>query len=66
MLRALVETCKHGVRGVVLREPRGPKTEMRISLEETIKPVEAGGLKLTQLVELPPYHYGVVFKRSSF
>jgi protein-L-isoaspartate O-methyltransferase len=49
----------------ILGEPRGPKTEMRISPEETIKPVEAGGLKLTQLVELPPYHYGVVFKRSS-
>ena len=49
----------------ILGEPRGPKTELRISPEETIKSVEPGGLKLAQLVELPPYHYGVVFERSS-
>jgi protein-L-isoaspartate O-methyltransferase len=48
----------------VLGEPRGPKTEVRVSPEETIKSVEAGGLKLAQLVEVPPYHYGVVFARS--
>ena len=48
----------------ILGEPRGPKTELRMSPEETIKSVEAGGLKLVQLVELPPYHYGVVFARS--
>ena len=48
----------------ILGEPRGPKTEMRMSPEKTIKSVEAGGLKLTQLVEVPPYHYGVVFERA--
>ena len=47
----------------VLGEPRGPKTEQRMSPEETIKSVEAGGLRLAQLVEVPPYHYGVVFER---
>jgi ubiquinone/menaquinone biosynthesis C-methylase UbiE len=47
----------------ILGEPRGPKTEMRISPEETIKSVEAAGLKHVQLVEVPPYHYGVVFQR---
>jgi len=48
----------------ILGEPRGPRTELRISPKETIKSVEAGGLKHVQLVELPPYHYGVVFERS--
>jgi hypothetical protein len=47
-----------------LGEPHGPRTELRISPEETIKSVEAGGLKHVQLVEVPPYHYGVVFERS--
>jgi ubiquinone/menaquinone biosynthesis C-methylase UbiE len=47
----------------ILGEPRGPKTELRMALEETIKSVEAGGLKFVQVVEIPPYHYGAVFKR---
>jgi protein-L-isoaspartate O-methyltransferase len=45
----------------VLGEPRGPKTELRMSPDETIKSVEAGGLKFKALVEVPPYHYGAVF-----
>ena len=48
----------------VLGEPRGPKTELRISPEETIKSVETGGLKFIKMVEIPPYHYGVVFEHS--
>lgn len=48
----------------ILGEPRGPKTELRMSPEETIKSVEAGGLKFTKMVEIPPYHYGVVFQHS--
>jgi SAM-dependent methyltransferase len=48
----------------ILGEPRGPKTELRMSPDETIQAVEAGGLKLTQLVEVPPYHYGAVFGRA--
>jgi protein-L-isoaspartate O-methyltransferase len=48
----------------ILGEPRGPKTELRISPEQTIKSAEAGGLKLAKVVEVPPYHYGVVFERS--
>ena len=47
----------------ILGEPRGPRTELRISPEEAIKSVEADGLKFTKLVEIPPYHYGVVFQR---
>jgi SAM-dependent methyltransferase len=47
----------------VLGEPRGPKTELRLSPEQTIDAVELGGLALAQLVEVPPYHYGAVFQR---
>ena len=45
----------------ILGEPRGPKTELRIGPEITKAAVEPSGLKLTSLVELPPYHYGAVF-----
>jgi SAM-dependent methyltransferase len=45
----------------VLGEPRGPKTELRLSPQQTIDAVESSGLKLAQLVEIPPYHYGAVF-----
>jgi len=48
----------------VLGEPRGPKTELRLSPEQTIKAVEPGGLKRAQVVDVSPYHYGVVFERS--
>jgi SAM-dependent methyltransferase len=48
----------------ILGEPRGPKTELRISPGQTIEAVEAGGLKFAQLVEVLPYHYGAVFERS--
>ena len=48
----------------ILGEPRGPKTELRMSPEETIKSVEGCGLKFIKIVEVPPYHYGVVFRHS--
>ncbi|MGI8527603.1 MAG: class I SAM-dependent methyltransferase [Pseudolabrys sp.] len=46
----------------ILNEPRGPRTELRLSPEQTVKAVEASGLKLAHLVEVPPYHYGAVFE----
>jgi SAM-dependent methyltransferase len=48
----------------ILGELRGPKTELRMLPEETIKSVEGRRLKFTKIVEVPPYHYGVVFQRS--
>ncbi|MGA8960424.1 MAG: class I SAM-dependent methyltransferase [Pseudolabrys sp.] len=48
----------------ILGEPRGPKTELRMSPEETITSVEGRGLKFTRVIEVPPYHYGVVFRRT--
>lgn len=50
---------------VVLGEPRGPKTELRMSPERTIETVAPSGMKLVHLVEVPPYHYGAVFERPS-
>jgi SAM-dependent methyltransferase len=49
----------------ILGEPRGPKTELRMSPGQTIRSVEAGGLLFAELVELPPYHYAIIFERSS-
>ena len=45
----------------ILGEPRGPKTELRIGPETTKAAVEASSLKLSRVVEIPPYHYGAVF-----
>ncbi len=50
---------------VILGEPRGPKTELRLSPDQTINAVEAGGMKFADLVEIPPYHYGAIFERLS-
>jgi ubiquinone/menaquinone biosynthesis C-methylase UbiE len=50
---------------VVLGTPRGPATEQRLSPEETIASVEAGGLRLVRTLEVPPYHYAAIFECSS-
>jgi ubiquinone/menaquinone biosynthesis C-methylase UbiE len=47
----------------VLGQPRGPKTELRLSPSQTIESVVAGGLASISIVELPPYHYGAIFER---
>ena len=49
----------------VLGEPRGPRTELRMSPVQTTAAVEPAGLKLLRVVELPPYHYGAVFERPA-
>jgi SAM-dependent methyltransferase len=48
---------------VVLGQPRGPKTEMRMAPADVIAVVEKAGLKLVSVVELPPYHYGAIFEK---
>lgn len=47
----------------VLGEPRGPRTELRMSPERTIKAAEIDGLKFHELVDVPPYHYAVMLER---
>jgi ubiquinone/menaquinone biosynthesis C-methylase UbiE len=47
---------------VVLGEPRGPATELRMTPEATIESVEPSGFGLSEIVDVPPYHYGAVFR----
>lgn len=49
---------------VVLGQPRGPQTELRMSPEAVRRVVEPGGFTFERLVELPPYHYGAVFRKA--
>lgn len=49
-------------RTVILGKPRGPKTEMRMSPDDVRSVVEPAGFTLERLVELPPFHYGAVFR----
>ncbi|MGQ3329253.1 class I SAM-dependent methyltransferase [Halorubrum sp. FL23] len=45
-------------------EPRGPPTDLRLPPEATRRAVEdASDLRLAEAIELPPYHYGLVFER---
>jgi SAM-dependent methyltransferase len=50
---------------IVLGEPRGPKTELRLSPQQTIDALKGSNLTLVEVVEIPPYHYGVVFETTS-
>jgi ubiquinone/menaquinone biosynthesis C-methylase UbiE len=49
---------------VVLGEPRGPITELRLSPAQTIEAVVSTDLRLAHLVEVPPYHYGAIFEQT--
>jgi ubiquinone/menaquinone biosynthesis C-methylase UbiE len=49
---------------IVLGEPRGPRTELRMSPDQTIKAAEVDGLKFSKLVDVPPYHYAINLERS--
>ena len=45
-------------------EPRGPPTELRMAPDQTESVVtEATGFSRSDYVELPPYHYALVFER---
>jgi predicted methyltransferase len=47
---------------VVLGKPRGPKTGIRMSPDDVRAVVEPAGFELERIVELPPYHYGAIFR----
>lgn len=49
---------------LVLGQPRGPNTEMRMEAHDVAPIVQPAGLFLNRTVELPPYHYGVVFHKG--
>jgi SAM-dependent methyltransferase len=50
---------------IVLGQPRGPKTEMRMTPADVVTTVEPAGLKLAGVIELPPYHYGAIFEKPA-
>lgn len=47
----------------VLGQPRGPETKMRMSPEAVMDVVLPVGFRLHGVIELPPYHYGIVFDK---
>lgn len=49
-------------RTIVLGKPRGPRTDMRMSPNDVRSVVEPAGFTLKQVVELPPFHYGAIFR----
>jgi SAM-dependent methyltransferase len=49
----------------ILGEPRGPATEVRVTLEEAVAAVQSSGLAFQRSIEVPPYHYAALFKRRS-
>jgi SAM-dependent methyltransferase len=62
---AIVNWHAHPCEGTtILGEPRGPKTELRLTSEKTIEAVKIDGLKFSMLIEIPPNHYGAIFERS--
>ncbi len=48
----------------VLDLPRGPKTEMRMSIQDVKDQVEPADFVFEKSVELPPYHYGAIFSKN--
>jgi len=47
----------------VLGQPRGPKSELRMTPEMVSSVVEPSGLKLLYVADVPPYHYASVFEK---
>ncbi len=46
-------------------QARGPRTEMRMSPERVRAVVVPAGLELERVIEIPPYHYAVLFTASA-
>ncbi len=49
----------------VFGEPRGPASELRMLPSSTIEAVQPSGLISEYVVEVPPYHYGAVFRKPA-
>jgi hypothetical protein len=50
---------------VVLGQPLGAKTSIRMEPPEVTRTVESARLTLVRLVDLPPYHYGAIFEKPT-
>lgn len=46
---------------VILSQPLGPKTELRMSPDQVVAVMCPSELKLRLIVDIPPYHYGATF-----
>ena len=49
----------------VFGQPRGPTTEMRMEPADVAASAMPAGFKLEQTIELPPYHYAVLFRLAT-
>lgn len=49
----------------VLGQPRGPATELRMAPQAVTAAAEATGLAVIGTVEIPSYHYGVIFEKKT-
>lgn len=48
---------------IVLDQPRGPDTELRMQPEEVQNVVEPAGFTLEKVVDVGPYHYAAIFEK---
>ncbi|MBU2763362.1 class I SAM-dependent methyltransferase [Acidithiobacillus sp. VAN18-1] len=46
----------------VLGQARGPRTELRMTPEQVRTVVEPAGFRQVDVITLPPYHYGALFR----
>jgi hypothetical protein len=46
-----------------LGEPRGPRTELRMTPDAVAATVGPSGLALLQVEPIPPYHYAAIFEK---
>ncbi|WP_455449477.1 class I SAM-dependent methyltransferase [Natrinema thermotolerans] len=50
----------------VAGEPRGPPTDLRLPPDDAAAAVlDGGAFSLAERIELPPYHYGLLFERTT-
>ncbi len=49
---------------VILGQPRGPLSSMRMAPQSVRDVVEPAGFNLGEIVEMPPYHYGAIFVKK--
>ena len=49
----------------ILGQPRGPKTEMRMTPADVAAAVAPAGLRPKRVVELPPYHYAAILEKAT-
>ncbi|MBF0167368.1 MAG: class I SAM-dependent methyltransferase [Alphaproteobacteria bacterium] len=45
----------------ILGLPRGPRSDLRLTPEQTAKHVQPSGFRQDEIIELPPFHYASIF-----